>query len=92
MSTTQRHRRTLLPWMGGKSKSAAHIIARLPEHTTYVEPFCGGCAVFLRKPRSNAEVMPAAAWALFLIRVRARCALPAPLAEFVDGILDGPGE
>lgn len=36
--------------------------------------------------------MPAAAWALFLIRTRARCALPAPLAKFVEGILDEPGE
>lgn len=40
----------------------------------------------------SARTMPAAAWALFLIRIRARCALPAPLAEFVEGILDGPGE
>lgn len=43
--------------MGGKSKSAAAIIAKLPEHTTYVEPFCGGCAVFLNKPRSRAEIL-----------------------------------
>ncbi len=50
-------RRTLLPWLGGTSKSAAAIIARLPEHTTYIEPFCGGCAVLSRKPRSKAEVV-----------------------------------
>ena len=43
--------------MGGKSKLAATIIARLPAHTTYVEPFCGGCAVFLNKPRSRAEIL-----------------------------------
>ncbi len=42
----------------------------------------------------SARTMPAAAWALFLIRVRtrARCALPAPLAEFVGRILDESGE
>jgi DNA adenine methylase len=43
--------------MGGKSRLAAQIIPLLPEHTTYVEPFCGGCAVFFRKPRSNAEIL-----------------------------------
>lgn len=50
-------RRTLLPWMGGKSRLAAQIIPLLPAHTTYVEPFCGGCAVFFRKPRSKAEIL-----------------------------------
>lgn len=43
--------------MGGKSKLAAVIIDRLPKHTTYVEPFCGGCAVFLRKPKSKVEIL-----------------------------------
>lgn len=27
----------------------------MPEHTTYVEPFCGSCAVLFNKPRSKAE-------------------------------------
>lgn len=52
-----RRRRTLLPWVGGKSKLAAQIIAHLPNHRTYVEPFCGGCAVFFQKERSAAEVL-----------------------------------
>lgn len=43
--------------MGGKSKSADRIIDLLPAHTAYVEPFCGGCAVFFRKPRSRAEIL-----------------------------------
>lgn len=43
--------------MGGKSRLAAQIISLLPTHTTYVEPFCGGCAVFLRKERSKAEIL-----------------------------------
>ncbi len=43
--------------MGGKSRLAAQIISLLPEHTTYVEPFCGGCAVFFRKERSRVEIL-----------------------------------
>lgn len=60
LSTSQKRsggRRTLLPWMGGKSRLAAQIICLLPEHMTYVEPFCGGCAVFFRKERSKAEIL-----------------------------------
>ena len=56
-STTPQKRRTLLPWMGGKSKLANTIISKLPVHTTYVEPFCGGCAVFFRKERSKVEIL-----------------------------------
>lgn len=52
-----RARKTLLPWMGGKSKLAAQIIDMLPPHTTYVELFCGGCAVFFKKPRSKGEIL-----------------------------------
>ena len=37
----------------------------------------------------DGRVMPAAAWALFLIRARHRCALPKDLAEFVEGVLAG---
>ncbi len=55
--TSTGRRRTLLPWMGGKSRLAAQIIPLLPPHTTYVEPFCGGCAVFFRKERSRAEIL-----------------------------------
>jgi DNA adenine methylase len=28
-------------WLGGKSKLAGKIIARIPEHTCYCEPFAG---------------------------------------------------
>ncbi len=37
----------------------------------------------------SARTMPAAAWALFLIRARHRCALSKDLAEFVEGVLAG---
>lgn len=47
----------ILRWMGGKSKLAPHILSQFPPHTCYVEAFCGGAAILLRKPRSKAEVI-----------------------------------
>ena len=47
----------MLRWMGGKSKLAPFIISEFPKHTCYVEAFCGGAAILLRKPRSKAEVV-----------------------------------
>jgi DNA adenine methylase len=46
-----------LSWPGGKSKLLGHILPLIPEHTCYVDPFAGGLAVFLAKPRSNIEVL-----------------------------------
>jgi len=43
--------------MGGKSKLSKYIISSFPSHTCYVEPFCGGAAIFLKKSRSKAEVI-----------------------------------
>lgn len=34
-----------------------HILPLIPRHTIYVEPFCGGCAVFFAKPPVAAEVI-----------------------------------
>lgn len=50
-------RSTMLPWMGGKSRLAGTIIPRLPAHTTYVEPFTGGGAVFWQKEKSKVEIL-----------------------------------
>lgn len=47
----------ILRWMGGKSKLAHFIISQFPKHTCYVEAFCGGAAILLRKSRSKAEVI-----------------------------------
>lgn len=40
----------LLKWPGGKSRIAKRLSGMLPPHTSYVEPFAGGAAVFLYKP------------------------------------------
>lgn len=47
---------SIVPYMGGKTKMAKWIISNLPDHEYYVEPFGGGAAVLLNKPRSQIEV------------------------------------
>jgi len=46
-----------LPYIGGKHRLAAQIIALFPEHTAYVEAFAGGAQVFFRKEPSKVEVL-----------------------------------
>ena len=46
-----------IAWLGGKSRLAAEIVQRMPEHHTYCEPFCGAAWVFFHKQESRVEVL-----------------------------------
>lgn len=47
----------VIPWMGGKRRLIKHILPMFPEHHTYVEPFCGGAALFFAKGEVKVEVV-----------------------------------
>jgi len=42
---------------GGKVYLAKWIVSYFPEHTTYIEPFCGSASVFFAKEPSQAEIL-----------------------------------
>ena len=44
-------------YYGGKQFLAKHIVPMIPKHRLYVEPFCGGAALFFAKPKSEIEVL-----------------------------------
>lgn len=46
----------LVRYHGGKVRLAERIVGLFPPHETYVEPFGGGAAVLLAKPRAKLEV------------------------------------
>jgi len=49
--------RSPINYYGGKQNMAKTITAMIPEHKVYVEPFCGGAAVFWDKKKSDVEVL-----------------------------------
>jgi len=40
----------VISYYGGKQRMASKIVPLIPRHTVYVEPFCGGAAIFFAKP------------------------------------------
>lgn len=46
-----------LSYLGGKNRVARRIIALIPQHTCYCEPFCGGAQVFYHKEPSSVEIL-----------------------------------
>lgn len=53
----QLNAKPLVPWIGGKRRLASRIIPLFPDHTCYVEPFCGAAALFFLKEPSEVEVL-----------------------------------
>lgn len=49
--------RPVLRWPGGKTRLLSKILPLVPPHRCYCEPFAGGMAVLLAKPRSKVEVV-----------------------------------
>lgn len=54
-STILPRKKPLLPYYGGKQAMLPHILPLIPPHTVYVEPFCGGAAVFWAKQPAELE-------------------------------------
>ena len=48
----------IIPWIGGKRRLADRLIPLFPQHSCYVEVFCGGAALFFLRPSpSDVEVI-----------------------------------
>lgn len=49
--------KTPLTYYGGKQRLAGQIVALMPRHTAYLEPFAGGAAVLFSKPPADRETL-----------------------------------
>jgi DNA adenine methylase len=47
----------ILRWPGGKTRMLPKLLPLIPEHVCYCEPFAGGLAMLLAKPRSKVEIV-----------------------------------
>jgi DNA adenine methylase len=47
----------IIPWLGGKTRLAKHIIPLFPAHQCYVEAFAGAAALFYKKDPVKVEVL-----------------------------------
>ena len=47
----------MLCYAGGKHRLAKRIVEIIPDHCTYVEPFCGGASIFWRKSLASKNVI-----------------------------------
>lgn len=56
MQNESKIRHSVIRYHGGKFRLAAWVIAHMPAHTCYTEPFGGAAGVLIQKPRSYAEV------------------------------------
>lgn len=89
-------------YFGSKQTLADRIVALLPEHLHYVEPFCGSLAVLLAKPPSRMETVNdldrelVTFWRILRERpedLERACALtPHARAEYADVLDAGPAD
>jgi len=49
--------KTPITYYGGKQALVKHLLALIPKHKLYCEPFFGGGALFFAKPKSEVEVI-----------------------------------
>jgi len=49
--------RPLLRFYGAKWRLGPWIVSHFPQHSCYVEPFCGSAGILLQKEKSNVEVL-----------------------------------
>lgn len=57
MSAELKITRPLIRYHGGKFRLAPWLISHFPAHRVYLELYCGGGSVLLRKPKAEAEII-----------------------------------
>lgn len=78
-------------WLGGKTKLRTTIISCMPEHSSYIEVFCGSATVYFGKPRSSQELINDIHEELILLfKVLAEQFGQAVLHEFVNYVRSMP--